>query len=214
MCGRYAFYLPPVKLKTFFGLENLLNLPPRYNCAPIQELPIVVKNRMGFGRWGFRPEWSKDDDAGMASKMINARSETVGEKPAYRDSWARARRCIVPANGFYEWKKEEGGGKQPYFIQHQSDEILCMAGLWSKVDGQVSFTVLTKPADGGIASLHHRMPVMFEIGQAEEWFSSDVSGAQEMVRMASGANYEAYKVSSAVGKVANDSPSLIERIAV
>lgn len=209
MCGRYAFYLPPAKLKTFFGLENLLNSPPRYNCAPIQEMPIVVKNRMGVARWGFRPEWSKEDDAGMASKMINARSETVYEKPAYRESWLRGRRCIIPANGFYEWSKEDGGGKQPYFIGHRSAEILCMAGLWSKVGEQVSFTVLTKPADGGIALLHDRMPVMLDIGQAEDWFSGDVEHAQGMMRAASGQEYEAYKVSSDVGRVANDSADLI-----
>ena len=209
MCGRYAFYLDPSKLKSFFGLENLINIPARYNCAPCQELPIVIKNRMGFGRWGFRPEWSKVDDLGMASKMINARSETVADKPAYQDSWARGRRCIVPANGFYEWHKDERGEKQPYFIQHECDEILCMAGLWSKVDEQVTFTVLTKPAEGRISELHHRMPVMFEIDQVQDWFGAGVMRARDMIAGAGGAQCDAYKVSNAVGKVANDSADLI-----
>jgi len=209
MCGRYAFYLPPVKLKSFFGLENLINMPPRYNCAPCQELPIVIKSRMGFGRWGFRPEWSKVDDAGIASKMINARSETVHEKPSFRDSWAKGRRCIVPVNGFYEWHKLEGGGKQPYFIQHQDAEILCMAGLWSKVDDQVTFTVLTKAAEGRISELHHRMPVMLEQSQTNDWFAADQTRAQDMIAGARGDQCDAYKVSNDVGKVANDSAELI-----
>ena len=214
MCGRYAFYLPPSKLQSFFGLENLINMPPRYNCAPIQELPIVVKSRMGFARWGFRPEWSKMDDPAMASKMINARSETVAEKPSFRDSWARGRRCIIPANGFYEWKKGEDGNKQPYFIQHKNSELLCMAGLWSKVDDQVTFAVLTKQADGGISELHHRMPVMFEKDQSKDWFAIDVGGAREMIERATGEQCDAYKVSNAVGKVANDSADLIEPLEV
>jgi len=184
-------------------------MPARYNCAPMQALPIVIKGRMGFARWGFRPEWSREDDAGMASKMINARSETVAEKPSFRESWAKGRRCIVPVNGFYEWHKDDAGGKQPYFIQHQEAEILCMAGLWSKVDDQVTFTVLTKAAEGPISELHHRMPVMFEQSQADDWFRADVSRARDMIAGARGDQCDAYKVSNDVGKVANDSADLI-----
>ena len=165
---------------------------------------------MGFARWGFRPEWSKIDDPAMASKMINARSETVAEKPSFRDSWVRGRRCIIPANGFYEWKKGEDGSKQPYFIQHKDSELLCMAGLWSKVDDQVTFTVLTKQANGELSKLHHRMPVMFEKDQAKNWFVVDVGGAGEMIERATGEQCDAYKVSNAVGKVANDTADLIE----
>jgi len=211
MCGRYAFYLPPAKLKSFFGLENLINCPARYNCAPCQELPIVVKNRVGFGRWGFRPDWSREDDPAMASKMINARSETIAQKSAFRDAWALARRCIVPANGFYEWHKDAASGiKQPYYITHKVDEVLCMAGLWSKVDGQVSFTVLTKPADGDISNYHHRMPVMIERDQVGHWFEADLGNATEMIGAASGEQCSAHKVRSDVGKVANDYAALIE----
>lgn len=209
MCGRYAFYLPPTELKSFFGLENLINMPARYNCAPMQELPIVIKSRMGFARWGFRPEWSKEDNAAMASKMINARSETVADKPSFRDSWAKGRRCIVPVNGFYEWHKQEDGTKQPYFIQHKDAPIVCMAGLWSKVDEQVSFTVLTKPADGDILRLHHRMPVMFDREEANDWFSASIDEARNMIATARGSQCDAYKVSNDVGKVANDSADLI-----
>ena len=213
MCGRYAFYMPPEKLKWFFGLENLINMPARYNCAPSQELPIVVKERAGFARWGFRPEWTKDDDPAQAAKMINARSETIAEKPAFRDAWARGRRCIIPANGFYEWRKDaESGKKVPYYIHHEAEEILCMAGLWSKVDGQVSYTVLTKQANGAIADLHHRMPVMLEKAQVQTWFSGDVRDAVKMITHASGERCKAHRVSGDVGKVANDYAGLIEPI--
>ena len=214
MCGRYAFYLEPSKLQSLLGLENLINFPARYNCAPCQELPIVVKGRMGFARWGFRPSWARDDNAGMAAKMINARSESVSEKPAFRDTWAAGKRCIIPANGFYEWKKVDGNvqGKQPFFIHDKGGGLLYMAGLWSKVDGQVSFTILTKDADGDIAKCHHRMPVMLEAGQTGDWFSADVDEAHAMIEKATGLSCEFYPVSSDVGKVSNDHADLVEKI--
>ena len=223
MCGRYAFYLPPAKLKSFFGLENLINMPEkewaRYNCAPMQDLPIVIKNRMGFARWGFRPEWSKEDDLAMASKMINARSESVAEKPSFRGSWAAnggsGRRCIVPVSGFFEWKKQGGTGrKQPYYIQHKTDDILCLAGLWSKVDDVVSFTVLTKQADNEIADYHHRMPVMLKRDQVAEWFHGDVRSAHDLIDQASGASCRLHAVGQDVGKVANDYEGLITPVNV
>lgn len=215
MCGRYAFYLPPSKLQSFFGLENLLNLPPRYNCAPMQRLPIIVKNRAGFARWGFRPEWSKEDNTAMASKMINARSETVFEKASFRGSWEKGRRCIVPANGFFEWKKnEKTGANQPYFVHHQEEEIMCMAGLWSKVDDQVTFTILTKQADGEIANIHHRMPVMFKAADVSNWFLGSLADASDMVSAASADSYSFHEVSADVGKVSNDSADLVEPLKV
>lgn len=217
MCGRYAFYLPPEKLKSFFGLENLLNLPPRYNCAPMQALPIVVKGRMGMARWGFRPEWAKEDNPGMAAKMINARSESVAEKPAFRESWARGRRAIVPVSGFYEWSSfnhgDDDGVKRPYYIYHPELECVGLAGLWSKVDGQVSFTILTKEADGEIADYHHRMPVILTPDQAGDWFGESAADAQDIIVQASGRAMCLHEVSGDVGKVANNAEHLIQKIA-
>ena len=213
MCGRYAFYLPPDDLKRRLGLENLLNIPPRYNCGPIQKLPIVVKSRMGMARWGFRPEWAQEDDPGVAAKMINARSESMHEKPAYRDSWAQARRCLVPANGFYEWSKdEESGVKQAYYIRHGQSDMLYFAGLWSKAGADVSFTILTKQADDNLSHLHHRSPVMIDESDAPGWFGGDLEQARDLIVRSSTRVLEFHPVSADVGKVANDHEGLIEPV--
>ena len=211
MCGRYAFYLPPGELKKRLGLENLLNIPPRYNCGPVQELPIVVKTRMGSARWGFRPEWSKEDDPGVAAKMINARSETVHEKPAYRESWAQGRLCLVPANGFYEWAKDDNRGiKQAYYITHADGEMLYFGGLWSKVAGRVSFTILTKQADDNLAHLHHRSPVMIDENAADDWFSRDLERVKNLIGQSNTHGLKFHPVSQDVGKISNDHEALIE----
>lgn len=213
MCGRYAFYSPPADLRERLGLENLLNIPPRYNCGPVQELPVVIKGRMGFARWGFRPEWSKTDDPAVAVKMINARSETAFEKPAFRESWAKARRCLVPANGFYEWSKDPNTGvNQPHYIKHEESDLLFFAGLWSKVEGQVSFTILTKTADDNLAHLHHRSPVMVDESSADEWFHADAGGAMDMVKRSTTRALQFHRVGVDVGKVANDHEGLIKEV--
>lgn len=212
MCGRYVFYLPPEQLKEKLGLENLLNIPPRYNCAPAQQLPIVVKNRLGHARWGFRPEWAQQDDPAMATKMINARSETVAEKPAFKQSWAKAKRCLVPANGFYEWhRNEKNGVNQPYYITPETSDLLLFAGLWSKVEKQVSFTILTKQADENLAHLHHRSPVMIGEEDAVEWFGGCSDVAQKLIAKSNTQNLQYWPVDKAVGNVANDHEELIKK---
>ena len=212
MCGRFAMFSPPAKLKDLFVTDNLPNFPSRYNCAPMQELPIVISHRMGFGRWGFLPPWLQQDDKSVAAKMINARSETVAEKPSFKQSWEKKRRCLIPANGFYEWKKlDDGKGKQPFYIFHEH-EVICFAGLWSKVNDIVSFTILTKPASKSVSELHHRMPVAFRPVQAQSWFSADLNQARELIEKENIIDFQSYPVDSKVGKVANDSEDLIKEI--
>lgn len=212
MCGRFAFHLSPSDLKKIFGLENLINFPERYNAAPMQEHCIIIRNRMGLARWGLVPAWAKSDDKVMAAKMIHARSETVAEKPVFRDSWMKARRCLVPASGFYEWR-QESGVNQPYFIYRADGMPMALAGLWAKCGDLLTFALLTKEANGPIEALHHRMPVMFDAQQAEDWFSADVAGAVDMVRAAHAADTVHHKVGLNVGKVANDSADLIKVVA-
>lgn len=213
MCGRFALFAPPHKLKDLFGVDNLLNLPPRYNAAPLQELPIIIKNRMGMARWGFVPEWAAGDDKSMAAKMINARSETVAEKPSFRASWTHARRCLIPASGFYEWRKDETSGvNQPYYIYNEQQECMAFAGLWAKNGDLVTFTILTKEADGGIARLHHRMPVMLSLAQTADWFAADERGAVNLIARASGAALSYHAVGPDVGKVAHDHDGLIRDV--
>lgn len=194
MCGRYAIFAPPQKLKDLFGTENLLELPPRYNAAPGQDLPVIVHNRAGLANWGF-------------GDMINARSETVADKPTFRESWTRRRRCLIPANGFYEWKD-----KQPFFINRSDESCLALAGLWLKDKDGVKFVILTKAADGKIKSLHERMPVMLRPDQADEWFWGDEARARELIAQANADDLVFHPVDRGVGRVANDDETLIRTV--
>lgn len=213
MCGRYALYLPPALLKERLGLANLLDIKRRYNCAPIQNLPIVIKNRAGFARWGFRPEWAESDDPAMAAKMINARSETVAEKPAFKGSWAAARRCLVPVSGFYEWSRDEHTKvNQPYYITSKGSDLLLLAGLWSKVGEMVSFTVLTKQVDENLKGLHHRSPVMIGEDNAQSWFEGGASVAADLVAQSTTRILQFHTVGKEVGSIANDHEGLIAEV--
>ncbi len=195
MCGRYAIFAPPHKLKDLFGTENILQQRPRYNAAPQQELPVIVHNRMGLAHWGF-------------GEIHNARSETAATKPLFRDSWERHRRCLIPADGFYEWDN-----KQPYFIRRADNECLALAGLWAKSGDAVTFVVLTKAADDTIKSVHERMPVVFRPDQATTWFKADDAQAHGMIAQASGAGLVFHAVGKNVGSAANDSADLIQALA-
>lgn len=211
MCGRYAIFAAPHRLIELFGSETIPNFPARYNAAPLQDLPIIVKNHMGLARWGLLPPWAKEDDKGLCAKMINARSETVAEKPAFRESWARGRRCLVPVNGFYEWQGT-GDSKQAYYIHHAADDVVALAGLWAKKDDRLTFTILTKEATGPIAAIHHRMPVIFTPAQAQAWFAADAEAAFSMISQAQAQDMQARAVGKAVGKVANDDASLLMEV--
>lgn len=215
MCGRYTLYAAPHKLKDLFGTGNLPNFGARYNAAPLQEMPVIVKNKMGMARWGFLPPWASADDQGLCAKMINARSETITKKPSFTESWHKARRCLIPANGYYEWQKDEAAKhKQPYYITSSRHDCLAFAGLWSKHNDLVTFTILTKAADKAIAHLHHRMPVILSPDQAQDWFNADIHGAADIIKAAHGQDMVSHPVASDVGKVSNDSENLIAPIRV
>ena len=139
--------------------------------------------------------------------MINARSETIVEKPAFRDLWERRRRCLVPANGFYEWKGE-GKAKKAYFISDPNSEVIAFAGLWSKKSDILTFTILTKEATGDVAGLHQRTPVIIRPDRANAWFSAGMDEASQMIAEAKSDYLRFHEVGPAVGKVANDDDSL------
>lgn len=165
MCGRYTLFHPIGKL---FDLPDPPVLPPRYNIAPTQDVPVVVVSPDGGGRqlkmmhWGFIPPWATDRDFG--ARMINARAETVAEKPTFRAAFRR-QRCLIPADGFYEWQKLEGGAKQPFHIRLASEEVFAFAGLWGPwqdpAGGLVeSCTILTTTPNVLVQDIHDRMPVI------------------------------------------------------
>lgn len=180
MCGRFAFYSPSEATAALFGASGSLEMKPRYNIAPTQDIAAIRIDEAGNRelaafRWGLIPFWAKDPSIG--SRMINARAETVAEKPAFRAAYRR-RRCLVLADGFYEWHKEDDG-KTPYFVALANDEPFAFAGLWehweSKEDDKSvqSATLLTAAANDFMASLHHRMPVILEPETAGRWLDGD-----------------------------------------
>ena len=178
MCGRFAFYSPAEAAAALFGVTDALPVEPRYNIAPTQYIAAIrpdeqEERELVMLRWGLVPFWAKDPSIG--NRMINARAETVAEKPAYRAAY-RQRRCIVLADGFYEWQRD-GDGKVPYFISTADDQPFAMAGLWENWQDKESgdrlqtVTLITTAANDFMAPLHHRMPFVLEPGTAGEWLA-------------------------------------------
>ncbi|MDJ0710242.1 MAG: SOS response-associated peptidase [Woeseiaceae bacterium] len=181
MCGRFAFYSPSEAAAALFGVEGSVDLKPRYNIAPTQDI-AAIRNAEDDGRelvllrWGLVPFWAKDPSIG--NRMINARAETVAEKPSYRAAY-RHRRCVVLADGFYEWKRD-GNVKTPYFISLASGDPFGLAALWEnwtdKATGESlqTTTLITAAANDFMKPLHHRMPVVLEATTAGEWLAGSM----------------------------------------
>ncbi len=178
MCGRFAFYSPAEAAAALFGASTSLDISPRYNIAPTQDIAAIRNDKAGerelvMLRWGLVPFWAKDPSIG--NRMINARAETVAEKPAYRNAY-KHRRCIVLADGFYEWQRH-GDSKTPYFISLAAAEPFALAGLWedwtSKETGESlqTATLITTEANDFMMPLHHRMPVILQTDSASEWLA-------------------------------------------
>jgi putative SOS response-associated peptidase YedK len=180
MCGRYAIHAAPAELAALFKVSaNVPNFAATYNAAPTQKLPVIRSNRqtgqrhMDLLSWGLVPKWAKSIQD--AAKLINARSETASAKPSFRDAWVR-RRCIVPANAFYEWRRV-GRVRQPHAIAMRDGSVIAMAGLWegwkNPVTGEwhKSFAVLTTTANDLVASVHDRMPVILAPDAWPDWLA-------------------------------------------
>jgi putative SOS response-associated peptidase YedK len=176
MCGRFTLFEPDKILAREFGVSAIPPLPPRYNIAPSQPIAAVRATPTGKGReiaflrWGLIPSWSKDPAIG--NRLINARAETAAEKPSFRNAFRR-HRCLIPANGFYEWQRQERG-KQPYFIQMRDKQIFAFAGLWdhweSPNEGVIeTCTILTTAANAVLTPIHDRMPVILPAGEYDRW---------------------------------------------
>ncbi|HEU5155745.1 MAG TPA: SOS response-associated peptidase [Streptosporangiaceae bacterium] len=236
MCGRYASTRARQELLDEFQVELDASedaLEPDYNVAPTKSVPAVIK-RAPKGdegedetpvrmlrklRWGLVPSWAKDPKIG--ARMINARVETVHEKPAYRRAFAR-RRCLLPADGFYEWyeiKVPEGKPrKQPFFIRPRDGGVMAMAGLyelWRDPEGEWVWTctVITTAATDEVGRIHDRMPMIVEPKLWAAWLDPDLTDTDEVRRLlvpAMEGRMEAYPVSTAVNNVRNNGPSLVE----
>jgi putative SOS response-associated peptidase YedK len=188
MCGRFTLKTRPRTLAEAFQLDEEPPWQPRYNIAPTQNVGVVRQNAAGKReavalRWGLIPSWA--DDPSIGNRMINARSETVAEKAAFRTA-LRRRRCLVPADGFYEWAKVPGG-KQPYYFQMREGIPFAIAGLWEEwkkgAEPIQSFTLLTTSANDLVAPLHDRMPVIIASTDYDLWLDPKVEAPQELQRL-------------------------------
>lgn len=219
MCGRYAVTSAPEAIRALFGYPEQPNFPPRYNVAPTQPIAIVRlmdgKRQFALVRWGLLPSWVKDPKD--FTLVINARGESVMDKPAFSAAMKR-RRCLVPADGFYEWKTI-GAGKQPFYVRAKSGAPLAFAGLWETWTGpngeeMETAAIVTTRANRTLAGIHERMPVVVPPEAFNMWLDCanvDDKTAASLIAPASDDLLEAYEVSTAVNRTANDDPKLIER---
>ena len=217
MCGRYTLAVSPEKLSDRFAVEPPFDLKPRYNIAPTQAV-VAVRQIDGHRelvslRWGLIPAWAKD--AGIGNRLINARSETILEKPSFRAAFQR-RRCLIPASGFYEWQALPDG-KQPFYFTPGDDVLMAFAGLWEQwraPDGALveSCTILTTTANAVVAPIHDRMPVIVPPDFDAVWLdpTSDIRQLHELCLAPPPVMLRCYPVSKAVNQVRNDSEALIQ----
>ncbi len=220
MCGRYASVISAEQIRELFRTTNpTVNHPPSWNVAPSQAAMVVRRHpesgerRLDLLRWGLVPHFTNDLKA--ARKPINARSETAASSGMFRDSLA-SRRCLVPADAFYEWRAMPDG-KQPYAIARQDGAPLAFAGLWEgwrSPDGEVlrTFAILTTAANGVMSSLHERMPVILEEESWATWLGETDVDPVGLMRPAGEDVLRLWAVSRAVNNVRNDTPDLLDRV--
>jgi len=221
MCGRYTVTSAPEAIRALFRYEERPNFPPRYNIAPTQPIAIVRlmegQRQFVLMRWGLLPSWVKDPKT--FTLLINARAESVCEKPAFRAAMKR-RRCLIPADGFYEWKPV-AGRKQPYYVHAKSGEPLAFAGLWETWTGPNgeeldTATIITTDANHTLRHIHDRMPVIVPPEAFDLWLDTntvDARTAEAILRPAPDDLLDAYPVSTAVNRTANDNAKLIAPVA-
>ncbi|QDV04922.1 Putative SOS response-associated peptidase YedK [Planctomycetes bacterium Poly30] len=220
MCGRYALTVEPDVLTALFALKALTEYDRRYNLAPSQEAPVIVRDGASEEhvartmRWGLVPSWSKDSK--IAYKTINARSETAAVKPSFRSAFKR-RRCLVPASWFYEWKRD-GKEKIPYRIRRVDGDPLAFAGLWEEWNGsgteaaRTTFTILTTSASDDLADLHDRMPCIVERPDFDRWLTPEIEDEEATARLlgpAPAGTLVTDRVSTRVNNVRNEGPELL-----
>jgi putative SOS response-associated peptidase YedK len=220
MCGRYTLTADGGQLTEIFQVSEAVELSPRYNIAPTQEVAVVGLNQeggrtLGTMRWGLVPFWAKDPSIG--NRMINARSETAAEKPAFRASFKK-RRCLVAADGFYEWKRQKNA-KQPFYIRLKDHQPFAIAGLWDRWKNKEteetlhSCTLLTVGPNALMEDIHNRMPVILHPEDYDRWLDPELNDREEleaMLRPFEAEAMEAYPVSTVVNNARNDRPECIE----
>lgn len=220
MCGRYNLTLPVDALARLFDFPERPNLAPRYNIAPTQEAPVIRRRDGGqrelvLMRWGLVPSWSKA--MGKSAPLINARSETVADKPSFRSAF-RQRRCLIPATGYYEWRSDPSG-KQPFHITPADGGVMALAGLWeswtdpARADAPplLSFALMTTRPTDELAAIHDRMPVILAPANYTAWLdpAAPADRLAPLLGPFVGAALQAYPISRRVNAVRHDDPDII-----
>ncbi len=219
MCGRFALNADGAQLQTLFDLKTVPMLSPRFNIAPTQPVAVISNEQpdeLTYYQWGLIPSWAKDPSAG--SKLINARSETLAEKPSFRNAYKR-RRCLIPANGFYEWSLRPEDKKQPQFIHLTDQDVFAFAGLWEtwqSPTGELlkTCTIITTEANSMLHPYHHRQPVILAREDYRLWLTQEEVNPAELAPLLTAypaENMALYPVSKDVNRIVNDHPALIER---
>ena len=214
MCGRYTLAIPLDQLVDHFqGIDIPYPLEPRYNIAPTQNILAIRAQRVPVMlRWGLIPHWSKD--ASIGNRMINARAETVAEKPSFKSA-LKSRRCLIPADGFYEWKRE-GKTKQPFHIRRTDMGIFCFAGLWEhwvdKGSGEhiESCTIITTAANQLLSPIHDRMPVIIPVEAYDRWVNNE--SIDRLLLPYEWPVFEMIPVSTFVNNASHDGAKCIDKI--
>ncbi|MCY4238173.1 MAG: SOS response-associated peptidase [Rhodospirillaceae bacterium] len=222
MCGRYSITDPNKAIQRLFGYDgSVLNWPPMFNIAPTADVPIVIRGGNPEGgkpralvraRWGLIPSWAKDVKIG--AKMINARSETIAEKPSFHVAWKK-RRCLIAADGFYEWGRD-GDRNIPYRVAYEDERPFAFAGLWERWDGPEgpvrSCAIITVSANTILAPIHHRMPVIIDPKNFERWLGIEDGPDDDLHALLSSREikgFRPYQVSERVNRVQNNDREIL-----
>lgn len=214
MCGRFQLSVKGRHISERFNVEVFDEFyKPNYNCAPSQKLPVISNaepGKLSYFKWGLIPFWAKDPKIGY--KMINTRAESIAEKPSFRNAFKR-RRCLVPANGFYEWKKDQN--KSPYRILLKKEELFAMAGIWETwKDGEDNlvhtFSIITTTPNSLMESIHNRMPVILSPQDEEKWLNEDDENLlKDLLKPFDEKSMEAYPISKRVNSPVNNDPDIV-----
>ncbi|MFW2587953.1 SOS response-associated peptidase [Sagittula sp. SSi028] len=218
MCGRFATTLPNDAMAQLFAATPANDLPdvPNYNVCPTNDVQVIQwdgQRRLQGMRWGFLPHWYKAPNDGPL--LINARAETIAEKPAFRAA-CRARRCLIPASGFFEWTKDAEGNRLPWYITRRDGAPLVMAGVWQDWSaGEDSFrscAIVTCAANDPMAAIHHRMPVILSDNTWAKWLGEEGHGAAALMVPAPDDALDFHRVSTRVNSNRASGPELIEEV--
>lgn len=219
MCGRFAITLPDDAMAALFEATPANNLPPlpNYNVCPTNQVHVVTSSdnarHLRAMRWGFLPHWYKTTNGGPL--LINARAETIAEKPAFKTA-CRERRCLIPATGFYEWTTDEEGNRLPWYIYAANGAPLVFAGIWQAWDkGEeplVTCAIVTTTANTPMSQIHHRMPVILQPNNWALWLGEDGKGAAKLMKAAPDNALDRHRVATKVNSNKASGPELIEAL--